>query len=538
MSIGWAGSVSMRPPRYPSAWLEPAVSRAVLFYFMKLLVAEDDRMFQALLRGILVTWGYEPIIVGDGEEAWRQLSSETGPRIAILDWAMPRADGLEVCRRVRSGNLPHYVYIILLTGKTGANDLVAGLEAGADDYLAKPVNLQELGLRLRAGCRVLESEGRHRMFAEIASDGIAEMEHHNRIQFANRAVGMIFGCCASELIGRPFSELAPGFDRRLEEVTARPAFSNSSDNVRSWPPIEMIGKHRTGRDLFLEVSFCESVDNSQRRVLAAMIRDVTERRVLEGQRVQAQKLESIGQLAAGMAHEINTPIQYIGDNAKFLEDAFRDLVGLAGAEAASGLRPADRDVKYLKEEIPKAIEQLLQGVDHVARIVRAMKEFSHPGPVDKRPVDINHAIQCTALISKNEWKYVADLTTDLDPDLPPVPCLAGEFNQVILNLIVNAAHAIADVVGQSGQKGTIHISTRRNGTWAEIRVSDTGTGIPEAIHSRIFNPFFTTKEVGKGSGQGLTIAHTVIVQKHGGRIDFESRAGAGATFVIQIPLDA
>jgi PAS domain S-box-containing protein len=501
---------------------------------MKILLAEDDRVFQVLLQRVLVKWGYEPVIAGHGEEAWQQLSSEAGPRIAILDWVMPGTDGLEVCRRVRSANLPHYVYIILLTGRKDANDLVAGLAAGADDYLAKPVNLDELSHRLRAGCRVLESEGRHRMFAEIASDGIAMMEQ-GRIQFANRAVGMIFGYGAHELIGLAFSELAPGFERRLEKVNARPALSNLSDNVRSWPPIEINGKHRSGRELFLEVSFCESMDSSHRTVLAAMIRDATERRVLEGQRVQAQKLESIGQLAAGIAHEINTPIQYIGDNGKFLEDAFRELMGLLGS-----LRPTpgsdDTDIEYLKAEIPKAIGQLLQGVDHVARIVRAMKEFSHPGPVDKQPLDINHAIECTSLISKNEWKYVADLTTDFAPDLLPVPCLAGEFNQVILNLIVNAAHAIGDVVGQSGDKGIIHISTRRHGTSAEIRVSDTGTGIPEAIQSRIFDPFFTTKGVGKGTGQGLAIAHSVVVQKHGGTIGLESSSGSGTTFVIQIPL--
>jgi two-component system NtrC family sensor kinase len=503
---------------------------------MKILLAEDDRTFQILLRRVLTKWGYEAVVVGDGEAAWQELSSEGGPRIAILDWIMPGTDGLEVCRRVRAGNLPHYVYIILLTSKTDADDLIAGLEAGADDYLSKPVNLPQLALRLRAGCRVLESEGRHRMLAEIASDGIAVMEHDNRIEFANKAVGMIFGYPPSELIGRPFSELAPDFDRSLDQVNARPAFSNSSDNVRSWPPIEIRGKHRTGRELILEVSFCESVDNSRRRVLAAMIRDGTDRRVLEGQRVQAQKLESIGQLAAGIAHEINTPIQYIGDNARFLEDAFRDLVGLVGDEPASGSAMPDIDIEYLKTEIPKALEQLLQGVDHVARIVRAMKEFSHPGPVEMQPMDINHAIQCTALIAKNEWKYVADLTTDFDPDLPPVPCLAGEFNQVVLNLIVNAAHAIADVVAQTGEKGTIHIATRRNGAWSEIRVSDTGTGIPEAIQSKVFDPFFTTKEVGKGTGQGLAIAHSVIVQKHGGHIGFESHTGAGTTFVIQLPL--
>jgi signal transduction histidine kinase len=250
-------------------------------------------------------------------------------------------------------------------------------------------------------------------------------------------------------------------------------------------------------------------------------------------------------LAAGIAHEINTPIQYIGDNGKFLEEAFRDLtrfVELHRAPAGPNSGPAQAleqgiDVEYLEEEIPKAIEQLLQGVDNVARIVRALKEFSHPGPVEKRPTDINRAIGSTILVSRNEWKYVADLTTDFDADLPPVPCIAGEFNQVILNLIVNAAHAIADVVRDTGRKGSIRIGTRRQGDWAEIRVGDTGTGIPEAIQSKVFDPFFTTKEVGKGSGQGLSIAHSVIVQKHGGTIKFETEAGAGTTFIIQLPLE-
>jgi signal transduction histidine kinase len=165
-----------------------------------------------------------------------------------------------------------------------------------------------------------------------------------------------------------------------------------------------------------------------------------------------------------------------------------------------------------------------------------MKEFSHPGPIDRSSADINRAIENTILVSKNEWKDVAELTTDLDPDLPPVPCVVGEFNQVILNLIVNAAHAIADVVKHSGRKGGIHISTRHSDTMLEVRVADTGAGIPESIQSKIFDPFFTTKPVGKGTGQGLAIAHAVIVQKHNGSLTFESNPGRGTTFVIQLPL--
>ncbi|MBW2127660.1 MAG: hypothetical protein JRH08_18935 [Deltaproteobacteria bacterium] len=153
-------------------------------------------------------------------------------------------------------------------------------------------------------------------------------------------------------------------------------------------------------------------------------------------------------------------------------------------------------------------------------------------------MDLNHAIENTITVAKNEWKYVAEMETDFDPALPPVPCLPGELNQVILNMIINAAHAIADVMGDGSKgKGTIRITTRRDGNWAEIRISDTGTGIPEAIRDRIFDPFFTTKEVGKGTGQGLAIARSMIVDKHGGTIDFETQEGKGTTFIIRLPLE-
>jgi PAS domain S-box-containing protein len=282
--------------------------------------------------------------------------------------------------------------------------------------------------------------------------------------------------------------------------------------------------------------------------------DITERKLLERQLGQAQKLESIGQLAAGIAHEINTPIQYVGDNIRFLRSSFARLEELLAGydmllaslrnqspEAAfvaeiEALAKATR-ASYLRAEIPKSIEDSLDGAGRVAEIVRAIKEFSHPGPVEKTPLDINRAIESTVLVSRNEWKYVADLHAELDGNLPPVVCVPGEFNQVMLNLIVNAAHAIADVVsGKPGVKGEITVSTHHDGDWAEIRVRDTGTGIPEAVQSSIFNPFFTTKGVGKGTGQGLAIAHSVIVQKHGGTITFDTAMGTGTTFKIRLPI--
>jgi PAS domain S-box-containing protein len=283
--------------------------------------------------------------------------------------------------------------------------------------------------------------------------------------------------------------------------------------------------------------------------------DITERLMLEGQLRQAQKLESIGQLAAGIAHEINTPTQYIGDNVRFLKDAFQDLRSLmanydrllaaAKGNALSGETVEEvsaavehADVGYLLEEIPKAIEQTLEGVERVSKLVGAMKEFSHPGTKDKTPVDLNRAIESTITVARNEWKYVADVETDYDSSLPMISCLPGEFNQVILILIVNAAHAIADVVGKGGsERGKIKVQTRNCQEWGEIRIQDTGSGIPEKVRARIFDPFFTTKEIGKGTGQGLAIARSVVVDKHGGTIHFETEEGKGTTFIIRFPKD-
>jgi PAS domain S-box-containing protein len=285
-----------------------------------------------------------------------------------------------------------------------------------------------------------------------------------------------------------------------------------------------------------------------------VVSDITERKALERQLAQAQKLESIGQLAAGIAHEINTPIQYVGDNMRFLRNSFSSADNLfqslerlvpAMRECGTACRFAnhidtlvhDADFEYLRDEMPKCVDQSLEGVEHIAKIVRAMRDFSHPGPLEKVASDLNRAIESTIQVSRNEWKYVADVTADLDPNLPLVECVTGEVNQVVLNLIVNAAHAIADVAKDKPERrGKITVSTRKEGDWAEIRVADTGSGIPEGIRGRVFDPFFTTKPVGKGTGQGLSIAHSVVVGKHGGAIRFETETGVGTTFVVRLPL--
>jgi signal transduction histidine kinase len=283
--------------------------------------------------------------------------------------------------------------------------------------------------------------------------------------------------------------------------------------------------------------------------------DVTERMGLELQLRQAQKLEAIGQLAAGIAHEINTPTQFVGHNIRFLKDSwdsiaeFLNFCGTVQAECATGPVPPEHlqqfselhqkcDLEYLLKHIPDAIDNSLEGVSRVAKIVKGFKEFSHPGSEGKRVINLNQAIETTISVSRHEWKYCADLVTAFDADLPLVPCLVGEFNQVILNLIINSSHAIGSVVEKNGQgKGTITISTRRDGEWARIAVADTGAGIPVEIRSRVFEPFFTTKEVGKGTGQGLALAHAAIVNRHHGQLWFESELGQGTTFFIRLPLE-
>jgi signal transduction histidine kinase len=285
----------------------------------------------------------------------------------------------------------------------------------------------------------------------------------------------------------------------------------------------------------------------------AVKRDVTRLVQLEEQLRQAQKLEAIGQLAAGIAHEINTPAQFIGDNVRFLQEAFTELLactaairerlaacgdGSAAELAESVERTLDEaQLDELGAEVPEAIEHALDGVRRVTQIVLAMREFSSTSG-DVAPIDLNRAIGNVVTVTRNEWKYVAHVVCDLDPALPAVPCTAGDINQVLVNLIVNGAQAIADLPHGDGEraKGRITITTRHADGMAEIRVADTGCGIPEHVRGRIFDPFFTTRPVGTGVGHGLSFVHHVVVHKLRGSIDVETAVGQGTCFVLRLPL--
>nr|HPM01764.1 PAS domain S-box protein [Candidatus Cloacimonadota bacterium] len=281
-----------------------------------------------------------------------------------------------------------------------------------------------------------------------------------------------------------------------------------------------------------------------------VVENISEIRQLEQQLVHSQKMEAIGQLAAGIAHEINTPTQFVSDNLNFLKDSFdtfsklyREIEDLSTDFLNSEVKNQISDCKqrydfdFISSEIPMAIKQSLEGLERVTRIIRAMKDFSHPGEEDKKAMEINRMLDSTITVARNEWKYNCELETDFDEENPMISCYPGELNQAFLNLIVNAAHAIKEKNQDETKKGTIRISTKDNKDFVEIRISDTGTGVPPDVRSKIFNPFFTTKEPGKGTGQGLTIVHHAIVDKHKGTINFESKYGEGTTFIIRLPKD-
>ena len=295
----------------------------------------------------------------------------------------------------------------------------------------------------------------------------------------------------------------------------------------------------------------------------AIVRDITvrlekeaEREILRTRLHQEQKLASVGQLAAGIAHEINTPAQYLGSNIDFLKEAFADISPLVEhlslflekaktQQIAPELITAadnsldEADWPYLKEEIPAAINQSIDGVKQISSIVLAMKNFSHPGGTEKEPTDLNELISTTLTVSRNEWKYWVEPVLQLDASLPHVPCMRNEIGQVFLNIFVNASHSIAEKLGANtaGEKGQLTISSRTDDNRAIITVTDSGCGISKENLAKIFDPFFTTKEVGKGTGQGLTIAHDIVTNKHGGTLDVSSEEGIGTTFTITLPVN-
>jgi PAS domain S-box-containing protein len=389
------------------------------------------------------------------------------------------------------------------------------------------------------------------------------------VVYCNKAVADEHGCRREELIGKSLGALAQWAGRDIAHMAdvdaalrAGRTFHHESEVQRRGGGMFWLGA--SIRPIFdragtLTHSVAIGADITAKRNEAIKKQELQDK-LVEGMKERervvielqlAQKLESVGRLAAGIAHEINTPIQYVGDGVHFLRSAYQDYNQLLdgwrkaidalpenAAHDALRLEVADLaakcDLEFLRAEIPKAFERTSDGVERVTNIVKAMKEFAHPDTHEESPADLNHAIETTLLVASNEYRYIAKIHTDF-AELPAVVCNIGELNQVFLNLIVNAAHAIHDA-GRDLDTGKITISTAVAGDAVVIRIADNGCGVPAENLSKLYDPFFTTKQVGRGTGQGLAITHSIVVDKHGGHIGVDSRVGAGTEFTLRLPI--
>lgn len=388
---------------------------------------------------------------------------------------------------------------------------------------------------------------------ESSDDSIIGTDLNGAIVSWNQSAERLFGYAREEAIGQSIEILRPreitdyhSILRRIEQSERIERFETvrlSKDGT----PIDVSVILSPIRDLTGTIIGVSGIYHDIRaRKHEEMARMAMERKLL-----QARKLESVGRLAAGIAHEINTPVQFVSDSVEFLDISIRDLLDLLtalrtvrDASLSAGIqvgaettieKEREIDLGYILSELPQAVERAREGLDRVASIVRSTKEFAHSNSSGMCDVDLNRSIESTLAVARSEYKYVADVETDFG-DLPPIRCNGGEINQVVLNLVVNSAHAIGDVVAGTAGKGTIRVETSLEDGFAVIRVQDTGGGIPDDVRERIFDPFFTTKEVGRGTGQGLAISRSVVVENHGGSIDVDVNPGIGTTFTIRLPI--
>ncbi len=367
---------------------------------------------------------------------------------------------------------------------------------------------------------------RFRSLVQRSAELTLVCDRRGRISYASAACAELLGLAESQMIGQRLGELIEPEDvESVDELVA---------GVRADEPITVSTRvlHADGQPRWVDLTLTDLTEDPAVGGVMLRVRDVTEQHRLEIELRHAQKLESVGQLASGIAHEINTPMQFVTSNLHFLSGAFRELTDVIPQDAAQ----ASTSVAELLDEIPSALAETMEGADRVVTIVRAMKAFGHPGGEGKDWVDLNEAIRNTLVVAANEIRPVADVVTELAA-LPPVWCSLGDVNQVVLNLVINAAHAMADKVAAGGGRGTLTVRTvaEDHGERISIEVRDTGTGIPDEIAGRVFDQFFTTKDVGVGTGQGLAVAHALVHDHHDGTITFTSTPGEGTTFTVRLP---
>jgi signal transduction histidine kinase/FixJ family two-component response regulator len=566
---------------------------------MSILIADDDFISRNLLKVMLEKIGYNPIVTEDGADAWDRYN-EKMPQIVISDWMMPKMDGLELCRKIRSISTESYTYIIIVTTKAETHDLIEAFNSGADDYILKPFDPEELKVRIKNSERILELENRHKNFQKILErsrnklqivlDGlyeeIAAIDRSNLFVSLNKAARSAVGIDYNDLIGKNCFKVnqkltEPIWGNTIEKLSKKvfesglPEFTldkyrdqkgNLKFKQQSILPIKVEDGHieqviLVSRDVTQEYiktdeikKLNEKLKKTTVEVNAKNVKLKTALKQLEetqAQILQSEKMASIGQLAAGVAHEINNPVGFVNSNLRTLGDYRKDFSQLIDKyrhfikevnnnsetiklppQLATQLKEIetiekDVDVEYIQEDFGELINDCLDGTERIRKIVLSLKDFAHPGEDKLKDTDINNGLESTLNVVNNELKYKAKIIKKLNI-LPIIQCYPQQINQVFMNILVNAAQAIE-------KSGEITIETEVKEDAVEVRISDTGCGIPKENLTRIFDPFFTTKDVGKGTGLGMNIVYNII-KKHNGSITVDSEVGKGTTFTIRLPL--
>jgi two-component system, NtrC family, sensor kinase len=532
-----------------------------------------------------------------GLEALDLLVNEQ-PRIVITDWMMPELDGLELCRRIRVEHNDPYKYVIITTGKHDKQDLLEAFSAGADDYICKPYDIGELYARLNTGKRIIQLEDKHKTLQEtlihsrnkIRTTFDALPEEILSVDTQLKVVSM-----NQTLLNQSSGQFRDYYESPCDMLTedGDSDFYRQQVKEKAQDCIET-GQGQVYLDRYLGSDAKERVkersvipikdDDGKVFQITFMSRDITEKyrrneevkrlnqklKLLsseliqknsklenaldnlertQAQMLQSEKMASIGQLAAGVAHEINNPTGFVSSNLKTLGDYLEDMMRLytdyqemkkALEELPDGQLPEkqiallekvvateeDIDIDFIREDSEGLIDECREGTERIKKIVEDLKHFAHPGEEKMKATDINAGLESTLNVVNNELKYKATIVKEFG-DLPLVQAYPQQLNQVFMNILVNAAQSIE-------KSGEIKIVTTSDGDKVVVRISDTGCGIAAENLNKIFDPFFTTKDVGKGTGLGMNIAYNII-NKHQGRIRAESQVGEGTTFIIELP---
>lgn len=502
----------------------------------------------------------------DSINSFKKTVKEFQPHLVITDYQHKYYDGIAAITQSKK-SYPDIIFFIL-TETISEFDAIECIKAGVSNIInqdqvssilmivQEAQKYQQARLEKR---QVEEQLAREREILSISLASIGEaivtISPTGEIVLFNNAAQQVTEYSALEAVGKPAHEILRILDEKTNKVLDDPIGHlleiDKAFDINT-PPRRPVLMTKTEKKILISGKITPiRIEEHKNAGYVLVFDDVTEKEQIAAQSMLSLKMESIGQLAAGIAHEINTPIQYLGDNLHYIQHAletyiefdqkmtsFLSSISRSNQETQKVLdfRNSQR-IDHLNKEIPIAIVESFEGLERVRKIVMAIREFSHPSQKVKTYSDINKSVQTTATISRNEWKYFADLVTDLDPNLPLVLCRIDELNQVLLNMIVNAAHAIEEKQKETDkEKGKITIKTTRDHDKVVIAVTDTGCGISDKIVDRIFDPFFTTKDVGKGTGQGLSLAYNIIVNHHHGTIHVFTKENIGTTFTIELPI--